>query len=90
MVNKKDFFTYMSGLYEEEYSDTETYKTLKSIIKIKDNQQIEELKNLVLMNPRQRLLYRNALAANGKELTPRQVDQYLSMVEYALSHMNFE
>lgn len=87
MVNKKDFFAHMSEIYGEEYSDNDTYKTLRSIMKIKDDKQIEELRYLTVMDHNQRLAYRYALAANGKELTPRQVDQYLSMVEYALDNM---
>ena len=87
MVNKEDFFTYMSALYEEEYNDTEAYKTLKQVIRLKDKTQIKELQSLLKMNRRQRLLYRHALAANGKELTPRQLDQYLSTIEYALKNM---
>jgi hypothetical protein len=87
MVNKKDFFDYMSAVYNEEYSNIDTYRTLKKIIKLKDESQIDELKSLVLMNNRQRLLYRHAMAANGKELTPRQLDQYLTMIEYALTNM---
>lgn len=88
MVNKKDFFAHMSYLYEENYQDNDTYKTLKQIMKITDGGQIRELKDLTSMNKRERLLYRMALASNGKELTPRQVDQYISMIEYALSHMD--
>lgn len=90
MINKKDFFAYMSELYEEDYDDNDSYKTLKSIVKVKDSEQIEELKNLVLMDNKERLLYRYALASNGKEFTPRQVDQYLSIVEYALSNMEID
>lgn len=88
MVNKQDFFTYMSELYEEDFNDVDAYKTLKQVIRIKNEDQIRELKSLSKMNPKQRLLYRHALAANGKELTPRQVDQYISTVEYALSNMD--
>jgi hypothetical protein len=77
----------MSTLYDEDYKDDDTYKTMKSIIKIKDKNYINELKDLTTMTKRERLAYRHALAANGKELTPRQVDQYISMVDYALTHM---
>jgi hypothetical protein len=87
MVNKREFFEYMSTLYDEDYKDDDTYKTMKSIIKIKDKNYINELKDLTTMTKRERLAYRHALAANGKELTPRQVDQYISMVDYALTHM---
>lgn len=77
----------MSELYDEEYNDIDSYKVLKSIIKTKDSNRIEELKNLVLMDHKERLLYRHSLASNGKEFTPKQVDQYISIVEYALSNL---
>jgi hypothetical protein len=88
MVTKKDFFQYMSSLYDEEYSDDDSYKTLKSILKVKDKDSIKELENITQLSPKDRLRYRYALAANGKELTPRQVDQYISVVQYALSNMD--
>jgi len=88
MVNKQDFFTYMSALYEEDYNDTEAYKTLKQVIRLKDKTQLKELKSLIGMDRRERLAYRHALAANGKELTPRQLDQYLSTIDYALKNMD--
>jgi len=87
MINKQDFFTYMSVLYEEDYQDADAYKTLKQVLRIKDKSQIKELKDLINMDKSKRLLYRHALAANGKELTPRQVDQYISIIEYALKHI---
>ena len=37
MVTKKDFFQYMSYLYEEDYKDTDTYSTLKKILKNEEN-----------------------------------------------------
>lgn len=87
MVTKKEFFTHMSELYDEDYNDQELYKTFKSLVKIKDKGQIRELQELTKMTPKQRLLYRYALATNGKEFTPRQVDQYISVIEFALSNM---
>lgn len=88
MVTKRDFFQYMSYMYEEDYKDNETYNTLKKIMKIKDQDQLKELSDLITMTGKQRLAYRHALAANGKEFTPLQVDQYISMIEYALSNMD--
>ena len=88
MVTKRDFFQYMSYMYEEDYKDNDTYNTLKKIMKIKDQEQLKELSDLITMTGKQRLAYRHALAANGKELTPLQVDQYISMIEYALSNMD--
>jgi len=88
MVNKKEFFQYMSDLYSEEYKDNEGYKTLKKILKITDLDKILELEEITEFNKDQRLVYRENLANNGKELTPFQVDQYISIIDYALSHMD--
>lgn len=88
MVTKKEFFTYMSSMYNEDFDDDDIYKTFKSIVKLKDRDQIKQLKDLTLMNKQERLLYRYSLAANGKEFTPRQVDQYISMVELALEQID--
>ena len=77
----------MTDMYgEEDYSDL--YKSFKSFAKMKDRSQIKDLQQLVKMNKTQRLVYRHALAANGKELTPNQLDQYLSTIEYALLHID--
>ena len=83
MITKKEFSDYMTDMYgEEDYSDL--YKSFKSFSKVKDNNQIEELRDLTKMTKPQRMRYRNAMAAHGKELTPKQLDQYLSTIEYAL------
>lgn len=88
MITKKDFFEYMSELYGEDYHDDDTYKVLKTVLKIKDKDYLKELERITTFNKRDRLIYRHSLAANGKEFTPRQVDQYISMLEYALSNMD--
>lgn len=90
MVNKREFFAHMSEIYDEEFKDDDTYRTLKKIMRVKDDDKLKELKDITGMNKKERLAYRYAMAANGKELTPRQVDQYITMIEYALSHMEIE
>lgn len=90
MINKRDFFAHMSEIYEESYNDDDVYRTLKKIMKVTDEEKLKELKNITQMSVKERLAYRYAMAANGKELTPKQVDQYISMIEYALSHMEIE
>jgi hypothetical protein len=88
MINKQDFFTYMSILYNEDYHDVDAYKTFKSITKLKDQNKINDLKRITKFDTKERLAYRHALAANGKELTPTQLDQYISTISFALSNMN--
>jgi len=90
MVNKKEFFAYMSEIYDEDYRNDDTYRTLKKILKVKDEDKLQELRNITVLDKEQRLAYRHTLAANGKELTPTQVDQYITMIEYALSHKETE
>lgn len=85
MITKQEFFLRMSELFEEEYSDTEGYRTFKEISNLKNKSQIKEMRDLIQMDKATRLMYRHALAANGKELTPKQLDQYLSIIEYALN-----
>ena len=89
MVTKKEFFSYMSAMYNEDYKDEELYKAFKSIIKLDNKSQIKELRDLTKMDTKERLLYRYSLAANGKELTPLQVDQYISMIELALENLEY-
>lgn len=89
MVTKKEFFSYMSAMYNEDYKDEELYKAFKSIIKLDNKSQIKELRDLTKMDTKERLLYRYSLAANGKEFTPLQVDQYISMIELALENLEY-
>ena len=89
MVTKKEFFSYMSAMYNEDYKDEELYKAFKSIVKLDNKSQIKELRDLTKMDTKERLLYRYSLAANGKEFTPLQVDQYISMIELALENLEY-
>lgn len=84
MLSKKEFFLKMSIKYEEKYEDEEAYKVFKQIVKMTDEDQILEMKEITMFTKRQRVAYRNSLAANGKELTPRQLDQYISTIHLAL------
>ena len=86
MITKQEFFVQMSELFEEDYNDTEGYRTFKEISTLKSKSQLKEMRELTQMDKHKRLAYRHALAANGKELTPRQLDQYLTIIEYALDH----
>lgn len=84
MVTKKEFTDYMVELYGDDNDYSDLYKSFKTFVKVKDQGQIRELRDLTSMDKRRRLVYRHALAANGREYTPSQLDQYLSTIEYAL------
>lgn len=86
MLSKREFFLYMSTLYEEKYDDDDSYKVFKQIVNMTDQDQLLEMKEITTFNKRQKVAYRNALAENGKEFTPRQLDQYISLIELALEN----
>ena len=78
----------MTHIYGK-YEDTNGYKTLVEILdKAQDPYIYNELAEMIDFDEQDRLGYRNALACHGKELTPRQVDQYISIVEYALEFIH--
>lgn len=84
MTTKREFFDYMSKKFDETYRDEDAYAMFKEILKTKDKSKLSDLYDLVLMTKDDRLIYRYALACEGKELTPHQVDQYLWAIKYAL------
>lgn len=87
-VTKKDFFAHMSTIYKEKYKDNDGYNILIEIIEAAADAEIyDELYSLTKMDKADRLLYRYQLAVNGKEMTPKQVDQYITIITYALEHI---
>lgn len=87
-ITKKDFFDHMSELYHEKYNDANAYKILLDIIeRANDEKFLVELLDITTMTKREKLVYRYELAVQGKEFTPRQIDQYISLIEYALEHL---
>jgi len=78
----------MTHIYGK-YEDTQGYKTLVEILdKAQDPYIYNELSEMIDFDEQDRLGYRHALACHGKELTPKQVDQYISIVEYALEFIH--
>lgn len=87
---KKAFYEHMSKKLNTKYKDEDGYIVLLDIIEVaSSNDRIfMDLAELTLMNKTDRLIYRNELACDGKELTPLQVDEYLAIVEYALEYIH--
>ena len=85
---KKQFYSYMSHIYGK-YEDTNGYNILIEILsKAHDPYIYGELSEMVDFSEQDRLGYRYALACHGKELTPTQVDQHISIIEYALEFIH--
>lgn len=88
-VSKQDFFKYMSALYEDKYKDNEAYSVLLDIIKRSDDANlVKKMRELADMDHKEKLQYRYAMAVQGKEFTPVQIDQYISLIKYALKYID--
>jgi hypothetical protein len=86
---QKAFYEHMSKRLKSTYKNKDGYMTLLEVIDAasKDDNTFMDLVELTLMNKTDRLIYRNALACQGKELTPLQVNEYLAIVEYGLEYI---
>lgn len=81
---KKTFYKYMNTIYKG-FKDAKAYETFKEILdRSHDEYIMGELYEMTDWDEKQRLQYRYALACNGVEFTPSQVDQYISIIEYAI------
>ena len=87
---KKAFYEYMSIRLNRTYKDKEGYLDLLDVIAEADKSEASymDLAELTLMNKTDRLIYRNLMACQGKEMTPVQVDEYLLIVEYGLEYVS--
>jgi len=87
---KKAFYEYMSLRFNTKYKDSDGYLTLLDVIQEADksDEAFMDLAELTLMSKTDRLIYRNALAVTGVEMTPYQVDLYLAIVEYGLEYVS--
>lgn len=88
-ISKQQFFKYMSALYEDKYRDNEAYDVLVDIIKRgEDAIFVKKMRELADMTTKDKLQYRYAMAVQGKEFTPLQIDQYISLIKYALKYID--
>lgn len=88
-ISKQQFFKYMSALYEDKYRDNEAYDVLVDIIRRgEDAIFVKKMRELADMSTKDKLQYRYAMAVQGKEFTPLHIDQYISLIKYALKHID--
>ena len=84
---KKTFYKYMDTIYTG-FKDAKAYETFKEILNRSHDEYIMgELYEMTDWDEKQRLQYRYALACQGVEFTPSQVDQYISIIEYAIDYI---
>tara|TARA_B100001113_G_scaffold142640_1_gene116748 strand:- start:421 stop:711 length:291 start_codon:yes stop_codon:yes gene_type:complete len=88
---KKSLYEYISKKHDIKYKDPQgfdEFKSALSILKIGNQDEIDDLHMLINMDKEKRLIFRYRLATNGRELTPSQVDIHISIIEYALKYVN--
>lgn len=85
-MEKNDFIAAMCDLWGDDIQEDtleDAYVTYESLLECGDNERAR-LEEMPSMDTRERLLWRTALSEMGHELTPLQVDQYISIVEMVL------
>ncbi len=87
---KKAFYQYMSERFNTKWKKNEGYNTLLDVIQtaVGSDESFMDLAELTLMSKSDKLIYRNAMACGGTEMTPMQVDEYLAIVEYGLEYVS--
>jgi len=85
-MNKKTFNETILTMWDDiDVSEAWTaYRESMDTIEFGTDQDVEVLEMLLTLDDEQRLLWRTALSEKGFEMTPLQVDQYISIVEIAL------
>ena len=86
-MKKNTFYCVMRELWGEAISLSDAWDTFtetQTTLDIGRQIDIMMLEALPKMSPKKRLLWRESLAEQGIEMTPTQVDQYISIVELAL------
>ena len=90
---KKGYWKFMKDRHGSDFQrkdQNDSYDTLIATIDqgSSDDDSLTALIELTLLPKRDRLSYRTKLAELGEELTPVQLDMYISTIEYALDYVS--
>lgn len=86
-MNKKEFISVMQELWGDDIDIGEAWDTYgETCVAIDDNdlEAIRALEGIAILDYEERLRWRMLMAEKGIEMTPMQVDQYVSIIELAL------
>tara|TARA_Y100000996_G_C22209219_1_gene514684 strand:- start:36 stop:320 length:285 start_codon:yes stop_codon:yes gene_type:complete len=86
-MNKKEFISVMQELWGSDIDIGEAWDTYgETCVAIDDNdlEAIRALEGIAILDHEERLRWRMLMAEKGIEMTPIQVDQYVSIIELAL------
>jgi len=87
-MSRSSFNEVMRELWQMKSEDLseawQTYQEAVDTINRGDKMQMEVMEALPLLDKRRRLRWRENMAIQGIEMTPTQVDQYISILELAM------
>ena len=88
MMSRSSFNEVMRELWQMKSEDLseawQTYQEAVDTINRGDKMQMKVMEALPLLDKRRRLRWRENMAIQGIEMTPTQVDQYISILELAM------
>lgn len=90
---KMKFYKYMKDKYGKSFTDKDKVEAFDTLLELigemnESDNAMSTFIELTLLNKTDRLIYRNTMAVLGTELTPGQLDQYISTIEYALEYIS--
>ena len=90
---KKGFWKFMKDRHDSDFQRKDQHEAYDVLITTitegsKDDDSLTALIELTLLPKSDRLAYRTKLAEMGEELTPVQLDMYISTIEYALEYVS--
>ena len=86
-MDKEMFLDTMRDLWGDEIDLQEAWETYSDIMitrEMGNNTDIRIMESLTIKTEQERLYWREKMAEQGIEMTPTQVDQYISIIEYAM------
>ena len=86
-MDKEIFLDTMRDLWGDEIDLQEAWETYNDIMITKEmgnNTDIRIMESLTIKTAQERLYWREKMAEQGIEMTPMQVDQYISIIQYAM------
>tara|TARA_R100001463_G_scaffold40_11_gene193 strand:+ start:1226 stop:1477 length:252 start_codon:yes stop_codon:yes gene_type:complete len=83
----------MKDKYGKSFTDKDKVEAFDTLLELigemnESDNAMSTFIELTLLNKTDRLIYRNTMAVLGTELTPVQLDQYISTIEYALEYIS--
>lgn len=87
MITFKEYMTHMQKSYPDFVDHDNFYNVVLNVyksVRTEDKEYYLSVVDILSYDPFERRKYRNKMAEEGKELTPKQVNQLIESMQYAL------